>query len=54
MQDSREKTLEGFKVIADAAREVMKLCVRGGKGEGAGQIEFQDNWSVIYRGFAEC
>lgn len=53
MQDSREKTLGSFKVIADAAREVVKLC-HGGKGEGAGQIELQDNWSVIYRGFAEC
>ncbi|OIW31263.1 hypothetical protein CONLIGDRAFT_713713 [Coniochaeta ligniaria NRRL 30616] len=49
-----EKVLENFKVIADAAREVIKLCKHGTRGDGAGQIEFQDHWSVIYRADAQC
>ncbi|KAH8908118.1 hypothetical protein BR93DRAFT_937397 [Coniochaeta sp. PMI_546] len=52
--DPWEKSLENFKVIADAAREVIKLCKHGTLGEGAGQIEFQDHWSVIYRADAQC
>jgi hypothetical protein len=44
-----EKTLENWHVLADAVREVIKLCRKGGKGGGTGQIEFQDGWSILYR-----
>ena len=47
IQESNEKQLENWQVIADAVKELIKRC-RLYKGDGAGQIEFQDGWSALY------